>query len=77
MVHAETEKKVRLDAAGTGSKPQHFVYDFAIEATAEQGSVFSRIGVPIVQDAFHGYNSTVRASMVCRRGRKMYLSSYF
>jgi hypothetical protein len=60
VVTAETAEKVRLDAAGAGTKPQHFIYDFAIEAEASQEAVFSRIGVPIVQDAFHGYNSTVR-----------------
>lgn len=58
VVHAESATKIRLDAPGQG-KPSHFVYDFAIEADASQGGVFERIGVPIVQDAFHGFNTTV------------------
>jgi hypothetical protein len=61
-VHAETATKIRLDAPGHGA-PNHFIYDFAIEASATQAGVFERIGVPIVQDAFHGFNTTVCLSL--------------
>ena len=60
MVHAEKATTIRMDNVAEGGKPQRFEYDYAIEPEASQESVFDRIGVSIVQDAFNGYNSTVR-----------------
>jgi kinesin family protein 5 len=59
VVHAENSKRIRLDNAG--SAPYLFEYDEAIAADSTQEGVFARIGVPIVQDAFHGYNGTMFA----------------
>jgi hypothetical protein len=61
VIHADSATKIRLDPPAGGGKPIFFEYDYAIEADAEQSDVFSRIGVSVVQNSFHGFNTTMFA----------------
>ena len=42
-------------------KPVEFAFDHVYDDTSKQVEVFSDVGVPVVQSAFDGFNSTVFA----------------